>query len=60
VSEGIEVELPEGATVTDLLGLLGIAESRGAAVVMGGRVLAPTDEVQTGARLDIFQSIGGG
>jgi sulfur carrier protein ThiS len=59
-SEGIEFELPEGATVRDLLRLLGISESRGAAVVMGGRVLAPEDEMQSEARVDVFQSIGGG
>jgi sulfur carrier protein ThiS len=59
-SEGIEVEIPEGGTVRDLMHLLGISESRGAAVVMAGRVLAVDDQVQSGARVDVFQSIGGG
>jgi sulfur carrier protein ThiS len=59
-SEGIEVEIPEGGTVRDLMHLLGISESRGAAVVMAGRVLAADDQVQSGARVDVFQSIGGG
>lgn len=59
-SEGIEVEIPEGATVRDLLHLFGISESRGAAVVMAGRVLAANDEIQAGTRVDVFQAIGGG
>ena len=59
-SDGIEVEIPEGGTVRDLMDLLGISESRGAAVVMAGRVLAADDQVQSGARVDVFQSIGGG
>jgi sulfur carrier protein ThiS len=59
-SEGIEVELPQGATVRDLLRLLGISEARGVAVVMGGRVLAADEVMKTAGHVDIFQSIGGG
>jgi sulfur carrier protein ThiS len=59
-SEGIEVEIPEGATARDILGVLGISESRGAVVVMDGRVLAADDEIQGGVPVGVFQAIGGG
>jgi sulfur carrier protein ThiS len=59
-ADGVEVEIPDGATVRDLLRQLGIPEARGAAVVMGGRVLAAEDKVQAEGRVDVFQAIGGG
>jgi molybdopterin synthase sulfur carrier subunit len=59
-SEGIEVEIPEGATVRDLLVQLGIPESQGISVVIRGRVLAAEDVVQPGAPVEVFQAIGGG
>jgi sulfur carrier protein ThiS len=59
-SQGIDVELPDGATVKDLLVHLEKLETRGAVVIANGRVLKADDEVQNGSSLDIFQSIQGG
>jgi sulfur carrier protein ThiS len=59
-SQGIEVEIPDGMTVKDLLAHLAILEMRGAAVIASGRVLKADDKVQDGLTLDIFQSIQGG
>ena len=59
-SQGIEVEIPEGATVQDLLALLEISESQGAVVIMEGRVLKPDDQMRCGVPVDVFQSIRGG
>ena len=59
-SQGIEVEIPDGATVKDLLAQLDILEIRGAAVIASGRVLKADDKVQDGLSLDVFQSIHGG
>jgi sulfur carrier protein ThiS len=59
-SQGIEVELPEGATVQDLFALLEIPESQGAVVIMEGRALKADDPVRRGAPVDVFQSIRGG
>jgi sulfur carrier protein ThiS len=56
----IEVELPEGATVQDLLALLEISESQGAVVIMEGRVLKADDQMRWGVPVDVFQSIRGG
>jgi sulfur carrier protein ThiS len=59
-SNGIEMEIPEGATARDLLGLLGISEPRGGVVVVDGRVLGVDDEIRRGAAVSVFQAIGGG
>jgi len=59
-SQGIDVEIPDGATVKDLLAYLEILETRGAAVIVNGRVLKAADKVQDGVSVDVFQSIQGG
>lgn len=59
-SQGLEVEIPDGATVKDLLARLEILETRGAAVIASGRVLKADDKVQDGSALDVFQSLQGG
>ena len=59
-SQGIEIEIPDGATVKDLLAHLEILETRGAVVISNGRVLKADDKVQDGSSLDVFQSIQGG
>jgi sulfur carrier protein ThiS len=59
-SQGMEVEIPDGATVQDLLGLLEISESRGAAVIAEGRILKADDRMQPGIPVSILQAIGGG
>jgi sulfur carrier protein ThiS len=59
-SQGIEIEIPEGATVKDLLALLEISEARGAVVIAEGRVLKADDRLQCGVLVSIMQAIGGG
>jgi molybdopterin synthase sulfur carrier subunit len=59
-SQGIEVEVPEGATVRDLLVLLGLSECRGAVVIAEGRVLKADSRIQHGVSVNIMQAIGGG
>jgi len=59
-SHGIEIEIPDGATVKDLLDHLGILETRGAAVITSGRVLKADHKLQAEVSVDIFQSIQGG
>ena len=59
-SQGIEVELPEGATVKDLLALLEISESQGAAVTIDGRIQKAGDKIPGGVHARVFQSVGGG
>ena len=59
-SQGIEVEIPEGATVKDLLALLEISESQGAVVIMEGRILKAGDKVQSGVPVNVLQAMRGG
>ena len=59
-SQGIEVEIPDGATVGDLFDLLEISKSQGAVVAMEGRILREDEEIRRGAPVNIFQAIRGG
>jgi sulfur carrier protein ThiS len=59
-SQGIEVEIPDGATAEDLLALLEIPESQGAVVVAEGRVLKADDRIGCGVPVAVMQAIGGG
>ena len=59
-SEGIEVEIPEGTTVKDLLARLEISESQGALVAMEGRILKANDKMKRGVSVNVLQAIYGG
>jgi len=58
--DGIEVEIPDGATAKDLLSHLKILESNGAVVAIEGRILKRDDKIQHGAQVYVFQAIHGG
>jgi sulfur carrier protein ThiS len=59
-SQGMEVEVPDGATVKDLLALLEISESQGAVVIVEGQVLKADDKMRCGVPVNVLQAIGGG
>lgn len=59
-SQAIEVELPEGATVRDLLTRLELSPDRGAVVIAEGRILKADDRLQRGVPVSIMQAVGGG
>jgi sulfur carrier protein ThiS len=59
-SKGIEIEMPDGATVKDLLALLEISASQGAIVIMDGRILKADDRMRRGVLVNVLQAIGGG
>jgi sulfur carrier protein ThiS len=59
-SQGIEVELPNGATPQDLLTHLEIPESLGAVVIAEGRIQKADDEIPKGVAVNVVQPIGGG
>ena len=58
--KGLEVELPEGSTVTDLLTQLKIPMTKAPVVTYNGRVLQLTDTIHEDSTLHIFQPIAGG
>jgi sulfur carrier protein ThiS len=59
-SQGIEVEIPDGATVKDLLTLLDISESQRAVVIVEGRILEADDKIQRRVPVYVLQAIHGG
>jgi sulfur carrier protein ThiS len=59
-SQGMEVEIPDGATAKDLLVLLEISESQGAAVAVEGRILKADDRIQYGFPVHVLQVVQGG
>ena len=59
-SQGIEVEIPEGVTVRELLDRLGLSESRGVVVIAEGRILKEADRIQGEVPLNVMQAIAGG
>jgi sulfur carrier protein ThiS len=59
-SEGLEVELSEGATVKNLLALLGISESQGIVVIMEDQILKADDKIRSGVLVNVLQAIYGG
>jgi sulfur carrier protein ThiS len=59
-SQGVEVEIPDGATAKGLLAVLGISESQGAVVAMEGRILKADDKIRCGVQVQVFQTLHGG
>ena len=59
-AQGMELEIPDGATAQDLLALLKISESQRPVVIMEGRILIADDKIRHCVPVNIFQSIQGG
>jgi sulfur carrier protein ThiS len=59
-SQEIEFEIPDGATVKDLLTHLEISVFQGVIIIAEGRVLKPDDVIQDGAHVNVMQAIRGG
>ena len=59
-AQGIEIELAEGATVSDLLALLKISKSQGAVVAIDGCIRKAGDKIPGGVQASVFQSVHGG
>lgn len=58
--KGVKTELPDGATVADLLNHLGIPMSKVPVVACDGRVLQTTDTIHDDSTIHIFQPVAGG
>jgi len=59
-AQGLEVEIPDGATAKDLLAHLEIPESQGVAVAVDGRILKADDRIGSGAPVHVLQVLSGG
>ncbi len=58
--KGLAADLPAGATVSDLLGHLGIPMSKVPVVSCNGHILQGADTIQPDSILNIFQPVAGG
>jgi sulfur carrier protein ThiS len=58
--KGMEVDLPPGATVKDLLAQLNIAKEEGGIVAVDGLVQKAEAELRDGSVLHVFHPIVGG
>ena len=59
-SQGLEVEIPEGASVKDLLARLEISASDGGLVAIDNLVVQHDHELEAGVSVRIFQRAFGG
>lgn len=57
---GLEVEIPDGARVKDLLARLGIPESAGAVAAVEGVIVRLEEPLRDGACVHVLQSVYGG
>lgn len=57
---GLEMDIPEGSKVADLLSLLGIPASPGATVIREGRVLPLEEKLINGSLINLFHVMYGG
>lgn len=58
--QGLEIELPKGGRVNDLLIHLEISQVRKVVVTMGGLALKRDSELKDGSIVYVFQGIAGG
>ena len=58
--QGMDVEIPDGARVKDLLAHLDISKSFGGVVAVESKLLAEDAILGNGAEVSIFQSVFGG
>ena len=59
-SRGIEIEIPDDATVKDFLNCLEFKKPEKLVVVSEGRILKSDDKMQWGIPVNVFQVIHGG
>jgi sulfur-carrier protein len=58
--KGLDVEIPDGARVKDLLAHLGIPETKGEVVAADGKILHLEDPLNEGMSLQLLQAVYGG
>ncbi len=58
--ESMEIHIPEGGKVKDLLSTLRIPSEMKALVVLEGRVLKPDDGLRPESHVQVFEPIHGG
>jgi sulfur carrier protein ThiS len=59
-AKGLELEIPDGARVKDLLAHLGISEAKGSVAAVEGMILKLEDPLTEGAAVHLLQAVHGG
>ena len=59
-TQGIEIDIPDGVRVKDLLAHLKISKYQWGVVSMESRILRTDDKLQDGASMHVFQAVHGG
>lgn len=59
-ASGIEAELPDNASVADMVAITGIPEARLGIVTVNGRLAKAADSIPENAEVKLFQKIAGG
>ncbi len=59
-AKGLDVEIRDGAGITELVAHLGILESKIGFISVNGRIVKATGKVEDGAVVKVFQPIFGG
>jgi sulfur carrier protein ThiS len=59
-SNGIEVEIPDGGKVKDILSVLHMPESQGVVVIVGGIIMTSDHTLHDGAFVSLLQQLSGG
>jgi sulfur carrier protein ThiS len=59
-TEGIEIVIPDGGKVKDLLTALKIAKELGAIIAVEGRILKPEDPLHDDASVNVLSPMSGG
>jgi sulfur carrier protein ThiS len=58
--KGLELHLPEGSKVADLLSHLKISDEQGGTILMDSRVLGQDEPLTPGSQVLVFQALNGG
>ena len=58
--KGLDLDLPEGSKVADLLTFLEISDDQGGTVLMDSRFLSKDESLTPGSQVLIFQALNGG
>ena len=59
-ASGIEVNLPDNATVAAVVGIIGLPKERLGIVTINGRLARASDSIPKHAEVKFFQTIAGG
>jgi|APSaa5957512622_1039677.scaffolds.fasta_scaffold20360_3 sulfur carrier protein ThiS len=59
-TQGMDVDIPDGTRMKDLLAHLGMRAPKGVIAASEGRLLKEEDELENGSSVQIFQSVFGG